>query len=438
SNEQRRDAAAAAAAAAAETVERPAPTTELPAPAPPDWGFEEPETEPARTLEIAFLTTVLPEGRTTGGEVVSQAFVDALRGAGHRVRVVGYVRPGGTVGDPDALSAGAPPTEGSLRDRGAWAGAALRRQLPYSVAKYASPAYAARAHALLTDPKVDLVILDAVQTGWLEPELRRATKPVVFLAHAATETSRRNGGGWSAPRRVLDREARLVAELERSLAALAVDVWTIEPDAPARLGTHARVLAVPGGIDVSTNGSRPAAAFDVGLIGSWAQVSNADGLRWFVDRVLPLLPPQASVHLAGRGADAFAGTRPGITVRGFVPDAAAFDAGARVLAVPAVVGGGLQVRTLDAIAAGGWVVATPLALRGIEAPPSTVGVAQDPDGFAAQITAGLMIPPDLETRAGALMWAQARRDAFRAAVAEAVQRAVPQRPTDPEPDVVIA
>jgi hypothetical protein len=45
---------------------------------------------------------------------------------------------------------------------------------------------------------------------------------------------------------------------------------------------------------------------------------------------------------------------------------------AKVVAIPTLSGGGIQIKTLDAIASGSAIVATPVALRGISDPPATV------------------------------------------------------------------
>src|SRR4051812_44852057 len=49
---------------------------------------------PRRRMTVLFVTTILPGARTTGSEVCSAAFVDALRARGERVIVLGYHRRG--------------------------------------------------------------------------------------------------------------------------------------------------------------------------------------------------------------------------------------------------------------------------------------------------------------------------------------------------------
>ena len=372
-------------------------------------------------MHVAFLTTVLPEARGGGGEVVSQAFVDALREGGHQVSVVGYARPGARIADPGALSAGVRPIETSDaggRDRARWLATALVRRLPYSAAKYVSRDYAERARAALRE--ADVCVVDHAQTGWLLDDLRAAGKPLVLLAHNV-EAALYEGRGSGLRGAVFAREARLIGALEAALVAVARQVWTITADdgvafarqAPGRV----RTFAVPG---VASEPGAGEPEFDVGLIGSWTWGPNLRGLEWFLDRVLPSLPGGTSVHVAGRGAEV-AGGRNGVTVRGFVPDAGAFIGSARVLAIPALAGAGVQVKTLDAIGAGWRVVATPLALRGIEEPPPTVAVAADAAAFAARLAEASAAEPDPELRSRAVAWARRRAAAFLAALAEATE-----------------
>ncbi|MEA2411971.1 MAG: hypothetical protein QOC77_2532, partial [Thermoleophilaceae bacterium] len=90
-------------------------------------------------MEILFLTTVLPGGRSTGGEIASHAVVDAIAAHGHAVTVVGYLRPAGNA-QPGAgavvvgrrsIEADAAP----LVEKARWSASALVARLPVSAAK---------------------------------------------------------------------------------------------------------------------------------------------------------------------------------------------------------------------------------------------------------------------------------------------------------------
>src|SRR5947209_7589924 len=125
-----------------------------------DIESESSEDRPGRRPIVLFLTTVWPGARRTGGEIVSQAFIDALRGAGTRVLVVAHRRIGeSTASGNDELIAGERPIESSAAGARTlmWMCSAILRRLPYSAAKYVSRDYRRRlAEGLRERP--DLVV----------------------------------------------------------------------------------------------------------------------------------------------------------------------------------------------------------------------------------------------------------------------------------------
>ena len=101
------------------------------------------------------------------------------------------------------------------------------------------------------------------------------------------------------------------------------------------------------------------------------------------------MPTNLSIHVAGKGADWLDGKYPNIIYCGVVPDAQEFMAFSRVVAIPTLSGGGIQIKTLDAITSGSFIVATTVGLRGISHPPSTVKIADNPEEFAASLVSAV-------------------------------------------------
>jgi hypothetical protein len=102
-----------------------------------------------------------------------------------------------------------------------------------------------------------------------------------------------------------------------------------------------------------------------------------------------------------------------------VPDAQAFLRRARVVAVPSTRGAGIQIKTLDAIASGSAVVATPLALRGIEDPPRSLSVAATAAEFADRIHSLVDTDYD-EADSDSAIWSEARGARFVEDLADAL------------------
>lgn len=370
---------------------------------------------------VAVLTTVLPSGRRTGGELATQAVVDAVRAAGHDVTVVGYARPGAAA-RPGELAVGARSIEterASVRERATWAVTAVRSRLPWSMAKYASAAYRRVAHEIAA--RADVVVVDHVQAGWWVDDDVRA--PVVLVAHnvEADMYRDRTATATGASRRVFEREHRLVADAEASLARRATQVWAFTPEDAAHFG--GRLLPLPSALGAGQERPTvPAPVRDVAVLGTWTWEPNAIGLRWFVDEVVPRLRSR-DVHVAGAGGEAIVG--PGVTHHGVVPDAARFLDEARVVAIPSRAGRGVQVKTIDALARGAWVVATSVALRGLDAGPPVVRVADDPAVFAREIDE--LVATASGRNDAAREWAQRRLGAFEATVRDSLRELLEER-----------
>lgn len=361
-------------------------------------------------MNIVFLTTVLPGERSTGGEVASQAIVDALRQTA-RVAVIGYRRPGShPERHEDDEAAGERPIETSAAGARAagWMASALARRLPYSAAKYMSRGYRVLAQRRCGDMQADLVIVDHGQSGWVDPS-RWSSGPLVYVAHNAEHRLYAEGAHQARGARgvLLAREARRMRVLERRLAAQATEVWTLtDADAKslARLApTSTRTLTLPG--VAPPRGPLPAPDVDIAVLGQWTWEPNERGLRWFLEHVCPLLPATLEVAVGGAGADHLRASHPGVHFAGRVPDALDFLRSARLVAVPATAGGGIQVKTLDAISSGRPVVATPLATRGIGPLPASLRVADSAKTFAAALAAHAETPGQ---EAAAAEWSRAR------------------------------
>jgi len=370
-------------------------------------------------LAILFLTTVLPSERRTGGEIVSAHIADALRDLGHEVRVLGYARPGYAGHEGEVLVEHRPiETCDAPLDAARWLARAFIGRNAYSIQKYAGRAYTAALKDALAEQAWNRIILDHSQMGWLLPHLRGH-----HLIHVSHNCEGRLYAGQAKEGGVLRRiiyarEARLMGEMDARLARAAKSVWTLtEAHAAAFREMGARsvsILPVPP-MPLPEDFRLLPPECDVALLGTWSWGPNRAGLDWFLERVVPLVPG-LHIQIGGAGADDLRGRFANVEVLGRVPDAAAFLAAARVIAVPSIAGEGLQIKTLDAIAVGRPVVATGFALRGIDGLPERVRVADSPQAFADAL---------LEARnageAAIDNWRRERRERFRIALDEALR-----------------
>jgi hypothetical protein len=309
-----------------------------------------------------------------------------------------------------------------------WLILSLLKGLPYSAAKYYSDSYLIKVKNLLEFTNYDIVIIDHPQLGWIEHLLKNKDKEkLIIIVHNIENEiyldSFKNASSFIS-RWIYRREACLIKEMENKLATTAKQVWALtQHDAKyfsnLEGASTVKVFDLPPGL--AKLPEKPInKEFDIGIIGSWAWKANEEGLRWFLQSVYPHLPAHLSVHVAGKGADWLTEKSPNIHYRGFVPDAQEFMAQARVVAIPTLSGGGIQIKTLDAIASGSLIVATPVAVRGISNPPQTVQVAEQPENFAKLLVSAIASPPIPQAFNEASNWYQARRDKFITDVAQAI------------------
>jgi hypothetical protein len=380
--------------------------------------------------EILFLTTVLPGKMRMGSEVASQSIIDELIKLGCKVTVVGYIRRDDNYDlGTNEICAGRRYIETKTTKLYPlfWLASAILRGLPYSVAKYRSNSFARLVESLLRKKHYDIAIIDHVQMSWLANSVA-VTDGTIGLAHNVEHQmynsfiSEQN----SALRRwVFRRESRLLQQMEIDFANKVDQMWALTRlDADFFTGVKksgdVKEIPLPAGAAPS-KGALVHKEFDIGLIGSWTWKANEEGLRWFFDSVYPHLSTNVTICIAGSGAKWLKGYYANVKYLGFVDDVREFLQQARVVAIPTLSGGGIQIKTLDAIASGSHIVATPLALRGIADHPSTVVVAETPEKFAAQLRAAVKSSDMDSSAALAIDWSQRRQSLFSSKVVQGLQ-----------------
>jgi glycosyltransferase involved in cell wall biosynthesis len=375
-------------------------------------------------MSIVLLTNVLPANVRGGGEIVTQSVVEALDRAGAGVSVLGYRRPGTPpeTGPHERCVAARPIETSSARIRAlGWMARALATGTPYTSSKYYSRAYARAARRAL-EGRPQAVILDHAHMRFAIAGAPRPLPPLVFLAHNAEGRMYADvaGSARRAPLRwANERESRAIGAYESALAREARQTWVLT-ESDARYfrdmcpKADVRTLAVASLVAPREGPAEPEC--DVAVIGSWTWRPNALGLEWFANEVVPRLPAHMTIEVAGGGAEWLRGRHPNLTVRGFVDDAGEFMSRARVVAVPSVAGGGVQVKPLDAVACGAPVVATGVATRGLTGLPTSVAIADDASDFADELVRLAAASDRERLRAEASEWSRARRAALEESV----------------------
>ena len=176
-------------------------------------------------------------------------------------------------------------------------------------------------------------------------------------------------------RRLANFEQRVAREFDHLLVVTEQEKRCFPGAVP-----RGRLLAMPNGVDLEYFSPRyvsrvmprgPALVFT----GVMDYRPNVDGIRWFVERVLPRIQSviaDVQLYIVGNRPSAEVrrlGGRSGVTVTGFVEDVRQYLAVASLCVVPLRIARGIQNKVLEAMAMGRAVVTTQAAFEGIRAQP---------------------------------------------------------------------
>lgn len=353
-------------------------------------------------MRIAVLSTIVPNTLRTGSEIATRAILSILEELGHEVTLYAYGRSFFRVASPvETVLLGTIPIETALApasEKLAWAWHSLRSGHPISSEKY-NYVPPATLQAEILKGRPDLLIVDHVNLfPFVEALVSRLPVGVVFhdlQAHSYAMVAAGEKRPWW--RAVYARDARLNAGLEKQAGAVARFSWFLSQAdvdrAQAEIGLEGgAVLPLYFPLDeTAAPVTAPAqSSHDIGLIGTWSWPPVQQGIRWFLDEVVPLIPPEISIAVAGAGSLDLPGER--VRKMGFVPDAREFLAAAKVSAVPTVAGTGIQIKTLELAATGTPAVSTPLGVRGLDSVPENIVVAETAQAFAQALIEAVRSP----------------------------------------------
>jgi glycosyltransferase involved in cell wall biosynthesis len=163
------------------------------------------------------------------------------------------------------------------------------------------------------------------------------------------------------------------------------------------LSPGAHIVWAPNGVD--TDYFAPAGGklqpHTVTFTGAMSYGPNVEAALWFAKHVWPILTqqyPEARFAIVGSNPDRkirdLAGADKGIVVTGYVDDIRPYLDQSGAVIVPMQSGTGIKNKVLEAMAMARPVVATPIALEGIEQAKNGVHclVAQRPEEFADRVT----------------------------------------------------
>lgn len=363
-------------------------------------------------MRILFLTQVLPYPPNAGPRIKTWNVLRFLAERGHQVTLVSYVRPE----EREYI----PYVERHVHrlvtvpiQRSKWADAraallSLAKNRPFLVERDDQPEMRRSVALEIASGQMDAIHADQVtmtQFAFGFPGLFR-----VFDAHNATwaiiDGARAGQASWLRPflavetRAMRRYEGRVLNSFDVTLAVTEADHRDLKCAVTSGGGTKAsgrsRIEVIP--ITVDTERLRPRESVpetcEILAYGSMHYAPNAEGIAWFMEKVLPMVlaeipvarmkvvgksPPQRIRKLAGSAGGS-------IEVTGYVDDLEPYFSQASVVVVPVLSGSGMRVRILEAMARGMPIVTTSLGAQGIAVDDGKSAlIADQPGEFAAAV-----------------------------------------------------
>jgi len=380
----------------------------------------------AARLRLLVIAPFAPrsDGRHGGARAIART-IAALSGR-HDVGLAHFAAEGDT--GVDAAVAGsvafveplpAPDVRGGRRwARRAIIDGALIAGIPTAASELRSRAAVRRLAAIAAEWRPDIVQFEFLSTAILSAATGTHTTRRVLVDHDATLrpvqsfdhlprplASTLEALDTSAWRRFAARTARrfdaAVAFTERDVASCQRAGFSRVEQIPLTMPARDRPLDAVG-----------AAPPSIVFVGYYRHPPNADAARWLVGEIFPRVRadyPSAQLVLVGDQlpADVRERAADGVVTAGAVDDVSAYLDRAAVVVAPLRTGGGTRVKVLEALGAGKALVATPLALEGVDVPPEAALVARSTAEFAASI-ASLLRDDERRRQLGEAAYAWAR------------------------------
>ncbi|MBU1010330.1 MAG: glycosyltransferase family 4 protein [Bacteroidetes bacterium] len=356
-------------------------------------------------MKILFLCNKSPWPAREGGPIAMNSLIEGLIEAGHQVKVLAV--------NSDKYKVDAQDIPEDYRSKTAIeleyidlnikpfdAFINLFTRKSYHVKRFISPAFRTRLISILSEQHFDVVQLETVFMAPYVSDIRKYSKAVVVLrAHNVEHLIwKRLSVKTRNPLRRF-----YLRHLSRTLEQYEISVLD-QFDGIAAItrkdASFFRGLCTTPVIDIPF-GLKPA-AFDSGKdqpdwpglfhIGSMNWMPNEEGIRWFLEKVWPLVQqahPGLGVHLAGRYMPSWlvSGYRPNVHVVGEVESARAFILSKSVAVVPLLSGSGIRIKIIEAMALGRTVITTSIGAEGINyTDGKNILIADSPGNFARAIS----------------------------------------------------
>lgn len=268
--------------------------------------------------------------------------------------------------------------------------------VPYHIQRFISSAFMQKLVKILANEQFDIVQLEGLYLAPYISVIRKKSQACIVLRSHNIE-----GNIWSKysvneknvfKKYFLKWQAKKLWNYERKNVKLYDAIVPISLSDNAYysgIDKQVRLCYIPAGIDVQEKTTvKGGLNKNIYFLGALDWAPNTEGLKWFIQKVFPLIlkkEPDLLFHIAGRNDTGYVKglLHDNIIFYGEVEDAEDFVKDKTVCIVPLLSGSGMKVKILEAMANGKYVVTTPTGIEGF--PPAVLNncaVSENEEAFA--------------------------------------------------------
>lgn len=273
--------------------------------------------------------------------------------------------------------------------------------VPINIEKYHFRQILDEIVRFVNDKQIDLVHVDHLHMAYYGLALRKVLNVPVVLREHNLELKIMERFSKSSGNPVFRAYARLqlrkFLNYEPSICSqMDKCVMITEHDRDRLLSMREDIdaIVIPAGVD--TDFFKPTGFAgeedSIAYLGSLDWLPNIDGLKWFVNKVMPIIVKSNSnvkFYIYGKNASHDVerlNDEKNVFVKGFIEDVREVYKKAKVMVVPLLAGSGIRIKILEAMAAGKAVVTTSIGSEGIMIEPGkNIMIADNSDEFAKKL-----------------------------------------------------
>lgn len=354
------------------------------------------------TLDILFICNKSPWPPREGGPIAMNNMIEGLAAAGHRIKVLALNTNKYAVNPDDIpeeyrektgielvyIDLSINPVEAFLN---------LFSSKSYHVERFKSSAFEQKLTEILSSVTFDIVQIELVyMSSYINTIRKHSTAKIVLRAHniehliwerlASSETN-------PLKKKYLGHLATTLRNYELGILDSYDGIVPITKKDGRFFNDNTKIPVFPVSFGINTDKVSPKGNSEQALfhIGAMNWLPNEEGIRWFIEKVWPMVHdelPEATVYLAGRAMPGWLSTlnEPGVNVVGEVDDAFQFIGSKSISIAPLLSGSGIRIKIIESMAMAKAVIATTIGAEGINyTDGEDIMIADSPEDFARAV-----------------------------------------------------